>query len=284
MAAIWKGSVAFGLVNIPVELHTAVRADHISFRLLDKEDLSPVKYERVSQSDGEPVAWEDIVKGYEYEKGKYVVMTDEDFKAAAIEGSKSIDILDFVKEDEIDPRYFETPYYLVPGKNAEKAYALLREAIRATGSVGIGKVSIRQSQHLAGIKVVGDALILEIMRFSNEIVDVSEYSFPGKAKLRDAELDMAKQLVENLETTFDPERYTDDYRANLMKIIKARMEGKEPRLKAKKDTADDGVLDLMSRLKASLEKGEKSTAKKATRSKRSTAKKTSRSARKRKSA
>ena len=168
MAAIWKGSLAFGLVNIPVELRTAVRADHISFRLLHQEDLSPVKYERVCQADGEPVPWNEIVKGYEYEKGKYVVMTDEDFKAAAIEGSKTIDIIDFVKEEEIDPRYFETPYYLVPAKNAEKSYALLREAIRSTGAVGIGKIIIRQSQHLAGIKVVGDALVLEIMRFSTE--------------------------------------------------------------------------------------------------------------------
>src|SRR6476619_8646156 len=159
MAAIWKGSLAFGLVNIPVELRTAVRADHISFRLLHEEDLSPIKYERVCQADGDPIPWSEIVKGYEYEKGKYVVMTDEDFKTAALESSKTIDILDFVKEEEIDPRYFETPYYLVPAKNAEKAYALLREGIRSTGSVGIGKIIIRQTQHLAGIKVLGEALV-----------------------------------------------------------------------------------------------------------------------------
>jgi DNA end-binding protein Ku len=121
MAAIWKGSLTFGLVNIPVELRTAVRADHISFRLLHEDDLSPVKYERICQVEGEPVPWNEIVKGYEYEKGKFVVMTDDDFKAAAIEKSKTIDILDFVKEDEIDPRYFETQYYLVPAKGADKA-------------------------------------------------------------------------------------------------------------------------------------------------------------------
>src|SRR5512140_2853717 len=160
MAAIWKGSVSFGLVNIPVELRTAVRADHISFRLLHKEDMSPVKYERVCATEGEPVPWNEIVKGYEYEKGKFVVMTDEDFKTAAIEGSKTIDILDFVKEEEIDPRYFETPYYLVPAKGADKSYALLREAIRSTGSVGIGKIIMRQHQHLAAIKVIGNALVL----------------------------------------------------------------------------------------------------------------------------
>src|SRR5687768_12992430 len=171
MAAIWKGSLAFGLVNIPVELKTAVRADHISFRMLHEEDLSPIKYERVCQSDGEPVPWNEIVKGYEYEKGKFIVMTDEDFEAAAIESSRTIDILDFVKEDEIDPRFFETPYYLVPTKGGEKAYALLREAIRESGTIGIGKVVIRQSQHLAAIKVIGDALVLEIMRFAHELTD-----------------------------------------------------------------------------------------------------------------
>src|SRR4051812_18862812 len=146
MAAIWKGSLTFGLVNIPVELKTAVRADHISFRMLHEEDLSPVKYERVCARDGEPVPWNEIVKGYEYEKGKFVVMTDDDFKAAALEASKTIDILDFVQESEIDPRYFETPYFLTPSKGGEKPYALLREAIRNAGAVGIGKIIIRQTQ------------------------------------------------------------------------------------------------------------------------------------------
>ncbi len=263
MAAIWKGSVAFGLVNIPVELRTAVRADHISFRLLHQEDHSPVKYERVSQADVEPIPWNEIVKGYEYEKGKFVIMSDDDFKAAAIEGSKSIDILDFVKEEEIDPRYFETPYYLVPGKGAEKSYALLREAIRKTGAVGIGKIIIRQTQHLAAIKVIGDALVLEIMRFSNELVDADEYTFPSRSGVRPQELEMAEQLIENLASPFDPARYTDDYRANLMKLIKAKMKGKKVKLEEPaEETAETGVLDLMSRLRASLDQGSgKKTAK-----------------------
>src|SRR6185503_6661282 len=156
MAAIWKGSIAVGLVNIPVELRTAVRADHISFRMLHKDDLSPIKYERICEKEGESVPWNEIVKGYEYEKGKYVVLTKEDFKTAALESSKTIDILDFVQQDEIDPRYFETPYYLVPAKGAEKSYALLREAIRTTGAIGIGKIIIRQTQHLVGIKVLDE--------------------------------------------------------------------------------------------------------------------------------
>jgi len=256
MAAIWKGSLTFGLVNIPVELKTAVRADHISFRLLHKEDLSPVKYERVCQAEGEPVPWNEIVKGYEYEKGKFVVLTDEDFKTAALEQSKTIDILDFVKEDEIDPRYFETPYYLVPAKGGEKPYALLREAIRQTGSVGIGKIIIRQIQHLAAVKVVGDALVLEIMRFANELVEAKEFSFPSREAIRPQELQMAEQLVANLAEPFDPTRYTDEYRANLMKIIKAKMKGKKVKLEEPEGEAPDSdVLDLMSRLRASLEEG-----------------------------
>jgi DNA end-binding protein Ku len=256
MAAIWKGSLTFGLVNIPVELKTAVRADHISFRLLHKEDLSPVKYERVCQAEGEPVPWNEIVKGYEYEKGKFVVLTHEDFKTAALEQSKTIDILDFVKEDEIDPRYFETPYYLVPAKGGEKPYALLREAIRQTGSVGIGKIIIRQTQHLAAVKVVGDALVLEIMRFANELVDAKEFSFPSREAIRPQELQMAEQLVANLAEPFDPTRYTDEYRANLMKVIKAKMKGKKVKLEEPEGEAPDSdVLDLMSRLRASLEEG-----------------------------
>lgn len=256
MAAIWKGSLTFGLVNIPVELKTAVRADHIAFRLLHKEDLSPVKYERVCQADGETVPWSEIVKGYEYVKGKFIVITDEDFKAAAVEQSKTIDILDFVKEDEIDPRYFETPYYLVPSKGGEKPYALLREAIRQTGSVGIGKIIIRQTQHLAGVKVVGDALVLEIMRFANELVDAKEFDFPSRQAVRPQELKMAEQLVANLAEPFDPTRYTDEYRANLMKVIKAKMKGKKIKLEEPEGEArGSDVLDLMSRLRASLEEG-----------------------------
>lgn len=255
MASIWKGSLTFGLVNIPVELKTAIRPDHISFRLLHQEDLSPVKYERVCQADGEAVPWSEIVKGYEYDKGKFVVLTDEDFKTAALESSKTIDILDFVKEEEIDPRYFEIPYYLVPAKGGEKPYALLREAIRNSQSVGVGKIIIRQTQHLAGVKVVGDALVLEIMRFANELVDAREFSFPSRDAVRPQELRMAEQLVENLAEPFDPSRYTDDYRANLMKVIKAKMKGKKAKLEEPEETRDSGVLDLMSRLRASLEEG-----------------------------
>ena len=256
MASIWKGSLTFGLVHVPVELKTAVRSDHVSFRMLHAEDLSPIKYERVCAADGEPVPWNEIVKGYEYEKGKYVVLTDEDFKQAALDQSRTIDIIDFVREDEIDPRFFETPYYLLPTKGGDKPYALLREAMRQNGVVGIGKLIIRKTQHLAGVRVVDQALVLEIMRFSNELVDISEFTFPGTTALREQEMAMATQLVQNLAEPFDPERYTDDYRSNLMKLIRAKMKGKKvTAAEPLPDDEDAKVLDLMSRLQASLEEG-----------------------------
>lgn len=256
MATIWKGSLTFGLVNIPVELRSAVKSDNISFRMLHEEDLSPIKYERVSQRTGEPVPWNEIVKGYEYAKGKYVVLTDEDFKAAALESSKTIDILNFVQESEIDPRYFETPYYLVPAKGGEKAYALLREAVRNVGAVGIGKIIIRQSQHLAGVKVVGDALVLEIMRFANELADIEDFTFPKADVVRPQELKMAEQLVANLAEPFDASSYTDDYRDSLMRVIKAKMKGKKITVEESEEIREDTkVIDLMARLQESLAGG-----------------------------
>src|SRR3954470_16885581 len=173
MRPTWSGTLVFGLVAIPVTMHSAVRSkERISFRMLHKKDLSPIKYDRVCEAEGESVPWNEIVKGYEYTKGKFVVLTDEDFKAAAIESSKTIEIIDFVKSDEVDARYFETPYYVVPAKGGEKAYALLREAIKRTGMVGIGKITMRSnSLHLAGVKAVGEAIVLEIMRFADELVE-----------------------------------------------------------------------------------------------------------------
>ena len=256
MATIWKGAITFGLVNIPVELRPAVRSDRLSFRMLHAEDMAPVKYERVCSADGQPVPWNEIVKGYEYAKGKFVVMTPEDFEHAKLEKSKTIDILDFAKDDEIDPRFFDTPYYLLPSKGGEKAYALLREAIRRCNSVGIGKIIIRETQHLVGIKVVDEALVLETMRFADELVDAAELTFPSSDIVRPQELAMAEQLVTNLAEPFDPSKYTDEYRANLMRIIKAKMKGKKIKLEEPEEVpADAKVIDLMSRLRASLEQG-----------------------------
>ncbi|GAC1650845.1 MAG: Ku protein [Gemmatimonadaceae bacterium] len=255
MASIWKGSLTFGLVSIPVELKAAVRSEeHVTFRLLHAEDLSPVRYDRVCQADGETVAWSDIVKGYEYEKGKFVVLTEQEIKSAALESSKTLEILDFVKQEEIDPRYFETPYYVVATKGGEKAYALLREAIRESAAVGIGKITIRQKEHLAGVKVVGDAIVLELMRFAGELVDESEYTFPKAESVRPQELKMARELIDNLADSFNPSKYTDEYRANLMKVIRAKMKGKKITASDTKAAPEDAkVLDLMARLRASLD-------------------------------
>jgi len=257
MRPIWKGALSFGLVNIPVQLHSAIRAgERVSFRLLHSTDNSPIRYERACQKDGAVVPWADIVKGYEYTKGKFVVLTDDDFKAAALESSKLIEIIDFVAGDEIDPRFFETPYYLLPAKGGEKPYALLREAIRNTGTVGIGKITMRSnSHHLAGVKVVGDSLVLEIMRFADELVDGSTFSFPPADNVRPQELQMAEQLIGNLTESFDPAKYTDDYRANLMRIIRAKMKGKKIEVEEPGEPEATAVVDLMARLQESLAQG-----------------------------
>ena len=250
--ALWKGSIAFGLVSIPIELHTAVRDHRPKFRMLHAKDKSPVRFERVCIRDGTPVAWADLIKGYEYEKGHFVVMTKEDFQAAAVEKTRTIDILDFVKADEIDDRYFETPYYLVPAKGGERAYALLREALRESGRIGIAKFILRDSQHLAGVEVIEDALVLSVMRFSDELVDVDSLSFPSAEGVRSKELEMAKTLVGNLASDWDPARYTDQYRENLLRIIKGKMKGQKVKLAAGEEPRQAEVVDLMERLRRSL--------------------------------
>src|SRR6266850_2945010 len=252
--SMWKGAIAFGLVNIPVELYSAVRDHRPKFRLLHAKDESPVKYERICQRDGKAVAWEDLVKGYEYSKGHFVVLTKDDFKTAALEKTKTVDIMDFVDPKEIDERYFETPYYLQSGKGAERAYALLRDAIRDSGRVGIAKIILRDAQHLATVEAIGDALVLTMMRFSDELADLSDYKFPRKADVRPAELKMARQLIDNLAAEWNPEKYTDEYTANLMRVIQAKLKGRSPKLIDERATPKQAeVVDLMARLRASLE-------------------------------
>ena len=277
--ALWKGSLAFGLVNIPVELHTAVRDSRPRFRMLHAEDKSPVRFERVCAREGKPVAWDELVKGYEYEKGRFVVVTKEDFRTAALEKTRTVDIRAFVKGEEIDDRFFETSYYLVPPKGAERAYALLREAIRDTGLVGIATIVLRDAQHLAALEVVKDAMVLTMMRYAEELVDISAYHFPAAKDVRKPELDMARTLVKNLADTWDPSQYTDEYRRNLMKIIKAKMKGKKAKLIAHDEPRQAEVVDLMERLRQSLEgagarksaRGRKTTARAASRRKKKAA-------------
>jgi DNA end-binding protein Ku len=250
--ALWKGSIAFGLVNIPIELHTAVRNHRPKFRMLHARDKSPVKFERVCIREGESVAWEDLVKGYEYQKGHFVVLTKDDFQAAALEKTRTVDIIDFVEADEIDDRFFETPYYLTPVKGGERAYALLREAIRETGRIGIAKFILRDAQHLAALEVIENALVLTMMRFADELVETKQYDFPASEGVRKGELDMAKALVISLAAEWDPSKYTDQYRENLLRVIQGKLKGKEVTLEPAGEPRQAEVVDLMERLRRSL--------------------------------
>jgi DNA end-binding protein Ku len=267
--AIWKGSIAFGLVNIPVELYPGVRDSRPRFRMLHAQDKSPIKFERVCAREGKPVAWEELVKGYEYEKGRFVVLTKEDFRLAALEKSRTVDIRSF----------FESSYYVTPGKGGERAYALLREAIRETGLVGIATIVLRNAQHLAALEIVKQAMVLTLMRYAEELIDVNEYKFPAAADFRKQELQMARMLVENLADKWDPAQYTDQYRENLMRIIKAKLKGKKPDLEIEEEPRSAEVVDLMERLRQSLQSsgGAKKQAK-------SSAKKTATRGKKRKAA
>ena len=250
--ALWKGSISFGLVNIPIELHTAVRDHRPHFRMLHAKDKSPVRFQRVCISDGQPVAWEDLVKGYEYSKGHFVVVTKDDFETAALEKTRTVDIIDFVNAEEIDDRFFETPYYLTPAKGGERAYALLREAIRESGRIGIAKFILREAQHLAAVEVIGEAIVLTMMRFADELVDVGQFDLPSESNIRKPELDMAKALVNSLGAPWNPSKYTDEYRENLMRVIQAKIKGKHVELAPTAEPREAEVVDLMERLRRSL--------------------------------
>jgi len=249
---IWKGVISFGLVTVPVELHTAVREQRPRFRLLHATDKSPVKYDRVCQREGKSVAWQDLVKGYEYEKGRFVVLTKDDFEAAALDKSKSVEILDFVDPEQIDDRFFETAYYLVPTKGGERGYALLRAAIRDSKRIGIGTVVLREAQHLAALTVVKDMLVLTMMRYADELVDLDQFKVPDDKQVRQKELDLAKMLVDHLAGDWKPEKYTDEYRGNLMRVIHAKLKGKHAEVTETADTHPTAVVDLMDRLRQSL--------------------------------
>ena len=279
--AIWTGSLSFGLVNIPVEVHTAVREHRPHFRMLHAKDKSPINFQRVCQKDGEEVAWNDLVRGYEYERGHFVVLTKEDLAAAALEKTRRIDILDFVEAEAIDDRYFDRPYYLVPGKGGDMAYALLREAIRGSKRIGIAKFILREAQHLCAVEVVDDALVLSTLRFADELVDVETLRLPRASRFNKKELDMATTLVENLADEWNPEKYTDDYRENLMKVIKAKMKGKEAHLVPETQLRSPKVVDLMERLRASLDAAQPKKANAAVTRKRTTRTKSKSTARKR---
>ena len=253
--AIWKGSISFGLVNIPIALYPATRREELKFRLLRKSDLSPVNYKRVAEKDGKEVPWDQIVKGYEYEKGNYVVLKDEDFERVDLEATQTVDIQDFVDQEEIDPMFFYKPYYLEPQKGGDKAYTLLRDALRDSGKVGIAKVVIKTRQYLAGVKPEDSALVLELMHFADELADPAKLHVPKKTEVGKREMNMAKSLVDSMSSKWNPEKYKDDYREALMEVIEEKVEagGKEIEEKPKKAPKPTKIIDLVSVLQKSLE-------------------------------
>src|SRR4051794_22736254 len=254
--AIWKGSISFGLVNIPIALYAATRREELKFRLLRKTDLSPVNYKRVAEKDGKEVPWDQIVKGYEYEKGKFVVLKDEDFQRVDLEATQTVDIQDFVDVEEIDPMFFYKPYYLEPQKGGDKAYVLLREALKDTNKVGIAKVVIKTRQYLAGVKAEDGVLVLELMHFAEELADAGKLNVPRKLEPHKKEMDMAKALIGSMASKWSPEKYHDDYREAVMKVIEEKVEhgGEEIEEKPKKAPKPTKVIDLVSVLQKSLEK------------------------------
>jgi DNA end-binding protein Ku len=224
--SIWKGSIAFGLVQIPVGIYPAANAKSLSFTLLDKRNFSPVGYERVNKKTGRKVEWDDIVKGYEYDKGEYVVLTDADFEAANVEATQTIDIVGFVDAAHIPTLYYDAAYYLAPTKAGRKAYALLREVLEREGKVGIAKVVIRTRQHLAALTPYGDALALILMRFADELRDPKDLDIPGRnlkaLGVSRKEIDMAEALVSGMAEDWRPAQYRDEYRDDLLKLIEKR--------------------------------------------------------------
>jgi DNA end-binding protein Ku len=261
--AIWKGSISFGLVNIPIALYPATRREELKFRLLRKSDLSPVSYKRVTEKDGKEVPWDQIVKGYEYEKGKYVVLKDEDFERVDLEATQTVDIQDFVDQEEIDPIFFYKPYYLEPQKGGDKAYVLLRDALKDSGKVGIAKVVIKTREYLAGVKPEDGVLVLELMHFVDELADPGKLHIPKKIEVGKREMNMATSLIDSMSSKWNPEKYKDDYREALMEVIEEKVEagGKEIEEKPKKAPKPTKVIDLVSVLQKSLERtGAKKTA------------------------
>jgi DNA end-binding protein Ku len=264
MRPIWKGSISFGLVNIPIALYPATRREELNFKLLRKSDLSPINYKRVAEKDGKEVPWDQIVKGYEYEKGNYVILKDEDFQRVDIEATQTVDIQDFVEQEEIDPIFFYKPYYLEPQKGGDKAYVLLRESLKETGKVGIAKVVIKTRQYLAGVKPEESVLVLELMHFIDELADPNQLHVPKKLEVGKREMDMAKALIGSMSSKWNPQKYHDDYREAVMKVIEEKVEhgGEEIEEKPKKAPKPTKVIDLVSVLQQSLDKagGSKKTA------------------------
>jgi DNA end-binding protein Ku len=254
MRPLWKGAISFGLVSIPVSLYPATRREELKFRMLRKSDLSPINYKRVAEADDKEVPWDQVVKGYEYEKGKYVVLKEEDFRRVDVEATQTVDIINFVPLKEVDPLLFYKPYYLEVGKGGQKAYVLLRDALVEVGRIAIAKVVIRTREHLAAVKPQDSGLVLELMHFPGELLDASEFKAPSLKSVGKSEMRMAMQLIESMATPWDPEKYTDEYREALKELIEEKIEHGDkatPAPAARKKPSN--VVDLVSILQKSIE-------------------------------
>lgn len=251
--AIWTGAINFGLVTIPVKLQTAIRTNDLRFNFLHKTDEGRITNVRRCSIDGEEVAYGDLVRGYEYEKGQYVIIADEDFDRVNPEATQSVDIVQFVDLSEIDPMFFDKPYYLEPEKRGRHAYALLREALKESGKVGIAKVVIRSREHLAALKPNGDALVLELMHFADEIVEQSTLELPASEKPAENEMKVARMLIDTMTEAFEAEKFRDTYREQMLEMIEARAAGKETPPSEVKAQPRDNVVNLMDVLQRSLE-------------------------------
>lgn len=258
MRSIWTGAIGFGLVNIPVKLYSATESSTLDLDMLDKKDHSNIRFMRVNEKTGKEVAWGNIVKGYKLPNDEYVVLSDKDFEAASAKKTRTIEITDFVNEEEIESIYYETPYYLEPDKSGARAYALLREALRKTGKVGLASFVLRSKEGLAILKATEKVIILNRIRFHEEIRSTEELNLPPKTEVKANELKMATALIEQLSGKFNIAKYKDTYTADLMKLIKAKAKGK-PVKETKLKVVYSKSKDLMSQLKASLGKKRKAS-------------------------
>jgi DNA end-binding protein Ku len=257
MRAIWKGHISFALVTIPVSLFSATKRNEISLHYLHKTDLSPVSYKRFCDAEDKEVPWEEITRGYEYEKDQYVEITDEDMEGADVQLTRTIQVMEFVEESEIDPVYFDKPYYLEPQKGGERAYALMREALTQSGKVGIAKVVLKSREHLAAVKPVGKMIMLGMMRFAHEIVDPSSLKLPDVIVPVGKEMDLARTLIDSMTDKFEPEKYKDEYHDKVLEVIQAKVAGVTPQVGKAPVKAPGKVVDLMEVLKQSLEETQK---------------------------
>lgn len=272
MATAWKGTISFGLVNIPITLYPAFKSKEIEFHLLHKEDHGRIGYQKICKKCGKVLQGEDIIKGYEHEKDAYVPMEKEELEAGKAPNTRNLEISLFVKEEEIDTKLYERPYYIMPARHAENLYVLLREAIRASGMIGVGKIQFGNREHLAALKADGPGILLNLMHFADELEDPASLNFPSEsAAVGKKELELAKQLVGTLKGHFDPEEFRNAHHERLEEIIRGKVDAEAGKAakggKAAAKAGDGKVIDLMERLRQSLEKGAKpakqSSAKKA---------------------